>query len=133
MPFKPGKSPADVNKELSKKITTEIPNNIQMGLYSMYQVLSATADNYVPVDTTDLVKSKSFRIENLGAGQFRMTYGYYTEYARYLHESFDWSPRPVGAPGKRGTQWNPNAKPKWLDLAWQESGKKSVEAFKAKL
>jgi hypothetical protein len=132
MPFVKGKAPSDVNKRLSKMAEKTLPDNIKQGLYSMYQVLGSAADFFVPVDTTDLIKSKSFKITQSGF-KFTLTYGYYTEYAAYLHESFNWNPRPVGAPGKKGNQWNPNAKPKWLDLAWKQSGKDAIVSFKAKL
>lgn len=133
MPFKPGKSFENVNNALNRKISKDIPNNIGNGLFKVYQTLSATADKYVPIDTTDMIKSKRFQIIKSGQYSYTMTYGYYTEYAKYLHNSFDWSPRPVGAPGKRGNQWNPNAKPEWLNLAWKESGQKAMKLFEGAL
>jgi len=133
MPFVKGKTPSDVNKKLSKMAEKTLPDNIKKGLYSMYQVLGSTADKYVPVDTWDLVKSRDFKITQ-GGSKFTLTYGYYTEYAAWLHESFNWSNRP---PGKRGKpishDWNPKGSPKWMDKAWREGGSYAIKKFSEKL
>lgn len=94
----------------------------------MYATLSGTADYYVPVDTSDLVKSRTSRIRQEGT-DWRMTYGYYTGYAQYLHESTNWQPKPPGSPGKPNGGYNPNAKPGWLNLAWDESGDEARRVF----
>lgn len=128
MPFKSGKSPTDVAKKLNKTLTQDLPLDIEKGLFSMYTILSGTADYYVPVDTSALVQSRTSRIRKAG-DNYRLTYGYYTEYAQYLHESRNWEPKPPGTPGKPNGGYNPNAKPGWLNLAWNEAGDEARKAF----
>tara|TARA_S200002703_G_scaffold90114_1_gene77743 strand:+ start:2161 stop:2565 length:405 start_codon:yes stop_codon:yes gene_type:complete len=128
MPFKQGKSPADMSRKIKKILETELPANIEKGLYSMYTILGGKADYYTPVDTTNLVQSRTYRISNTGDG-WRMTYGYYTDYAAALHNGANWQPKPPGTPGKTNGGYNPNAKPGWMTIAWNEQGENAIKAF----
>ena len=130
MPFKVGKAPSDMTRKLDQILKQGLSKNVEAGLNAMYMVLSATADYYVPEDTTSLIMSRSFRIYPNGDG-WRLTYGYYTDYAYYLHEYQNWQPKPPGTPGKPNGSYNPNAKPDWLNIAWRESGQDAVNAFGA--
>jgi len=95
----------------------------------MYATLSGTADYYVPVDTAALVKSRTSRIRRDG-NEFKLTYGYYTNYAAYLHDNYDWKPKPPNTDGKKGGGYNPNARPDWLNIAWNEAGDDAMRVFK---
>lgn len=128
MPFKPGKSPSAVSSRLRFILESELPKDIERGLFTMYTTLSGAADFYVPVDTSTLVKSRTYRIRQEG-GKWRMTYGYYTDYAAALHERTDWQPKPPGTPGKPNGGYNPNAKPGWMNIAWNEVGDEAVRNF----
>ena len=128
MPFKPGKTPADVAKKINKALTVDLPANIERGLFSMYTELAGTADFYVPVDTSALVQSRSYRIRPSGDG-WQLTYGYYTDYAAALHERTDWQSKPPNTKGKKGGGYNENAKPNWMNIAWNEVGDGAVKLF----
>jgi len=133
MPFKANKSTVDLNKRLTSKVENALPHKIWLGLYKMYQVLGPIADKYVPIDTWDLIKSRDMRIEREG-DKFIMTYGYYKEYAVWLHESFNWSNRRPGERGKpKSHDWNPKGTPKWLDKAWREGGTHARKSFEGEL
>lgn len=128
MPFKAGKSPADVARKINKALTEDLPKDVERGLFTMYTILAGEADFYVPVDTSTLVKSRSYRVRDNGNG-WRMTYGYYTDYAAALHERTDWSPKPPNTAGKKGGGYNPNAVNNWMNVAWNEVGDDAVRAF----
>lgn len=132
MPFKAGKSPSDVNDRISKILKDELPKNIEAGLYGMYTVLGGTADFYAPVDTTALIKSRDRKIEQTTGG-WKLTYGYYTEYAAALHdpegELKGWKPKPPNTQGKKGGGYNPNAREGWMTIAWSESGEEAMKVF----
>jgi len=127
MPFKQGKSPADIARKINKALTVDLPKDVEKGLFTMYKHLASHADFYVPVDTTTLVKSRSYRIRDNGSG-WRLTYGYYTDYAAALHERTDWQPKPPPK-GEGGGGYNPDAKPNWMNIAWQEEGDQAVKLF----
>lgn len=128
MPFKAGKSPADVARKINKALTEDLPKDVERGLFTMYTHLASHADEYTPIDTGTLRKSRSYRIRNNGNG-WRLTYGYYTDYAAALHERTDWSPRPPNTPGKKGGGYNAEARPNWMNIAWQEEGEQAVRLF----
>lgn len=128
MPFKKGKSPADVAKRINKALTEDLPKDIESGLFAMYTILSGTADFYTPLDTGALRNSKSYRIRQNG-DKWVMTYGYYTDYAAALHERTDWTPKPAGTPSKPNGGYNPDAEPNWMNIAWNEVGDDAVKNF----
>lgn len=128
MPFKQGKSPADIARKINKALTVDLPKDVESGLFTMYTHLASHADFYVPVDTATLVKSRSYRVRNNGNG-WRLTYGYYTDYAAALHERTDWQPKPPPKGKDGGGGYNPNAKPNWMNIAWQEEGDQAVKLF----
>lgn len=128
MPFKQGKTPADIARKINKELTVELPKNIERGLVAMYNELAGTADFYVPIDTSALVQSRSYRIRPSG-DSWTLTYGYYTDYAAALHERTDWQPKPPDTKGKKGGGYNENAKPNWMNIAWNEVGDDAVRIF----
>lgn len=145
MPFKAGKSPADVARKINKALTEDLPKDVERGLFTMYTILAGEADFYVPVDTSTLVKSRSYRTRQTGE-KWHLTYGYYTDYALALH-----SPEPGGKmdgwkpmdPYEREWQtknaseftgngsggWNPSATQGWMNIAWNNVGDDAVRAF----
>lgn len=129
MPFKQGKTPGDVARKINKALTVDLPKDMERGLYTMYTHLAGTADFYVPVDTSDLVQSRSYRIRANESGGYTMTYGYYTDYAAALHERTDWQPKPPNTLGKKGGGYNPEAKPDWMNIAWSEAGHDAIKNF----
>ena len=100
----------------------------------MYTILSGTADFYAPVDTRNLIQSRTYRIRKT-VGAWRLTYGYYAtskkgyNYAAHLHETTGWEPKPPGTPGKPNGAYNPNAQPDWMNIAWNEAGDEALAAF----
>ena len=128
MPFKAGKSPADVALKVNKALTEDLPRDVERGLFTMYTILAGTADFYVPVDTSTLVKSRSYRIRKT-RNNWRLTYGYYTDYAAALHNKNNWLPRPPNEGGKKGGGYNPNAQFDWMNIAWNEVGDEAMIAM----
>lgn len=128
MPFKAGKSPADVARKINKALTEDLPKDVERGLFTMYTHLAGMADFYVPIDTGILVDSRSYRMRKNAEG-WRMTYGYYSDYAAALHERTDWKPKPPNTPGKKGGGYKPEARPNWMNIAWQEEGEQAVRLF----
>ncbi|QGZ13103.1 hypothetical protein [Alteromonas phage XX1924] len=128
MPFKQGKSPADVAKRINKALTQDLPKDIEKGLFTMYTHLAGTADFYVPIDTGALIKSRSHRIRKNGEG-WTLTYGYYTDYAAVLHNRNNWRPRLPNSKGKNGGGYNENARSQWMNVAWNEVGDEAKKLF----
>lgn len=145
MPFKPGKSPSDVSSRLRFILESELPKDIERGLFTMYTTLAGAADYYVPVDTATLVKSRTYRIRNEG-GKWRMAYGYYTDYAEALHSPTrggkmdgwkpvdpyerEWRSKSASEFVGGGTGgYNPNARQGWMNIAWNEVGDEAVRNF----
>lgn len=128
MPFKTGKTPADVARKINKALTQDLPKDVERGLFTMYTHLASHADECTPIDTGALRQSKSYRIRDNGNG-WRLTYGYYTDYAAALHERTDWKPKPPPKGEDGGGGYNPEAKPNWMNIAWQEEGEQAVRLF----
>lgn len=135
MPFKKGKSFDDINAKISRRFKEVLPAAIERGLYSMGFGLQAAANHYVPVDTSNLVNSARVTVEQSGE-TFRMTLGYYSNYAAALHspekgsKMDGWKPKPVPSPGKKTGGYNPQAKQDWMNVAWREDGPELLEDFK---
>jgi len=125
MPFKQGKTPAAVAKRVDIALTQALPKDLEAALYAMYTILGGTADYYVPVDTTMLVQSRTYRIRKMGQSWI-LTYGYYTDYAAALHENNNWLPAAPGIADKKGGGYNPNAQYDWMNLAWREAGDEAL-------
>jgi hypothetical protein len=120
-----------------------------VGEQCMTQILAGIQSNaqfYAPMDTGSLQNSTFRAVERLGDG-WRGRVGYTAEYAAYLHgdDAFTplWKPRKpedrsqrrhpeTGAvlPGKSGG-YNPNARPRWLERAAEESRDEIQRIIKA--
>lgn len=132
MPFK--KNFDSVNANIKKAFGEKLNRDIEAGLYSLGLDLGAESDHYVPVETADLVNSRTQRVEDSG-NMVTLTLGYYQTYAAALHSpkkgsKLDgWKPKPVPSPGKLTGGYNPNARQDWLNVAWRENGDKLLKDF----
>ena len=145
MPYKSGKSVADVNNKIDKFVNKEIPQKIESGLYSVATSLGGYADFYVPVDTNALMNSREHRVAKVGAN-FVATVGYYQKYAAALHspkpggKMDGWKPRTpeMRAEAKSAKNYtgrsiggfNINAKQGWLNIAWEWKGEELLKKFR---
>ena len=145
MPYKSGKSVADVNNKIDRFVNKEIPQKIEAGLYSVATSLGGNADFYVPVDTNALMNSREHRVAKVGAN-FVATVGYYQKYAAALHDpkpggKMDgWKPRTpeMRAEAKSAKNYtgrsiggfNINAKQGWLNIAWEWKGEELLKKFR---
>lgn len=132
MPFK--KNFDSVNANIKKAFGEKLNRDIEAGLYSLGLDLGAESDHYVPVETADLVNSRTQRVEDSG-NMVTLTLGYYQTYAAALHSpkkgsKLDgWKPKPVPSPGKLTGGYNPNARQGWLNVAWRDNGDKLLKDF----
>lgn len=132
MPFK--KNFDSVNANIKKAFGEKLNRDIEAGLYSLGLGLGAESDHYVPVETADLVNSRTQRVEDSG-NMVTLTLGYYQTYAAALHSpkkgsKLDgWKPKPVPSPGKLTGGYNPNARQGWLNVAWRDNGDKLLKDF----
>lgn len=132
MPFK--KNFDTVNANIKKAFGEKLNRDIEAGLYSLGLGLGAESDHYVPVETADLVNSRTQRVEDSG-NMVTLTLGYYQTYAAALHSpkkgsKLDgWKPKPVPSPGKLTGGYNPNARQGWLNVAWRDNGDKLLKDF----
>jgi hypothetical protein len=145
MPYKKGRSVADVNNKIDNFVNKEIPQKIEAGLYSVATSLGGYADFYVPVDTNALMNSREHRVAKVG-GNFVATVGYYQKYAAALHspkpggKMDGWKPRTPemraelksakNYTGRAIGGFNINAKQGWLNIAWEWKGEELLEKFR---
>jgi hypothetical protein len=134
MPFKSGKSPADLSASIKKRLLERLPKQIEKALYTMGNEMGAASDHYVPVDSANLVNSRALRVTQTADG-WRLTISYYGKQAGALHspktgsKMDGWKPKPPGSPGKPTGGYNPNAKQDWLNVAWREEGDRLIKEF----
>lgn len=107
-----------IQKNAKELIQGEIPKDIERALTAVGVVVGNKSLEYTPVEFSILVNSQ-YRIVKVKPNGYRVTVGYTQGYAAPLHERTDWSPRPPSQ--KLGPAWNPNAKPKFLTMAAEET------------
>jgi hypothetical protein len=145
MPYKKGRSVSDVNNKIDDFVNKEIPQKIEVGLYSVATSLGGYADFYVPVDTNALMNSREHKVSKVGAN-FVATVGYYQKYAAALHspkpggKMDGWKPRTPemraelksakNYTGRAIGGFNINAKQGWLNIAWKWKGEELLEKFR---
>lgn len=99
------------------------------------------ATNLTPVDLSTLINSQYMRIEKTEAG-WRGTVGYTARYAKWVHNApgtlmgqprahfgvtsnrsrvGPQKPKEFGGGSQTGKYWDPNAKPKFLKLGFEEN------------
>lgn len=134
MPFKSGKSITNVSRKIEKFAEETIPKRIRGALYNVATSLGNYADFYVPIDTANLVNSRSHSVSS-GKGIYTATVGYYTGYAGILHSPSpggkmdNWQPKPVPSPGKKTGGFNASATQGWLNIAWTQYGDEIMTNF----
>ena len=114
MPFKAGKSPSHASKNVKAELTQRTGTKLERALSSAMVALGNASDQYVPIDTYDLIQSRLINIIPVANG-LKATLGYYEDYAKYLYSDKSWRPRAAGSPGKRGSGVNSKARPRWID------------------
>lgn len=111
---------SDVNKRYRQEVG-KITTKQEQVVTAILIVIQSRAQFYTPQDTNALINSQYRQIiskdERMTVGRV----GYTQNYALALHERLGWKPRPPGTPGKRGGGYNPNARPKFLQLGYVES------------
>jgi len=117
MPFKPGKSPSNLVRNVGAKLEYMENTVTERALTTLGTVIGGKADFYVPVDTNALMNSREIRVRPVGGG-WRLTIGYYQDYAYFLHgdKSYKptWAPKPAGTLGKPTGGYNASATPGWI-------------------
>lgn len=98
----------------------QIPRRIERSLTSIGIVVGNKALERTPLDTSALINSQD-RLLYRTSTSYTMAIIYTQAYAAALHEREDWKPRPVGSPGKPDGGFNPNATPKFLTSAGDDS------------
>ena len=129
MPAKPGKSGADVKKAYNKFVGRMVGPKTEAAMAKVLSIGMTGAKELAPLEYGTLMNSAFRRIEK-SSGGFRGVAGFANgtsknkktgelfNYAFYLHEHTNWSPR---APDKKkGPAWNPNAKPKYLERGFTD-------------
>lgn len=123
MPFKQGKAPKDLSNRIDAKLEGVAGPELERALVIVAYELGARADFYVPIDTSALINSRAIKFTPEG-DSYRVTIGYYQNYAKYLHgnetNTPNWSPKPVGTAGKRTGGYNAQASAFWINRAAEE-------------
>lgn len=125
MPFKSGKSPKDLTSKVGKRLVKIQGKQTEKVLTHLAYRIGGNADFYVPTDTLALLNSREIKVKATEKG-YRATIGYYQSYAGYLHESTNWSPKPVGTAGKKTGAYNPNASARWIEKGVQDTDIKAT-------
>lgn len=112
------KQAQDIQRNAKKLAAETIPRNIERALTGVGIVVGNKALEYTPIEFSMLVNSQ-YRAVDAYPNRYSVRVGYTADYAAALHEREDWSPRPVE--DKKGPAWNPNAKPKFLTDAAEET------------
>ena len=114
MPFKSGKSPKDMIKNVGESLHKISGKMSEDTIESLAYQIGDQADYFVPIDTYDLLQSRKIVTIETTDG-WTAVIGYYEPYAQYLYdEDKTWQPRQAGANGKRGSGLNLNAESMWI-------------------
>ena len=128
MPFKPGKSPNDLNKRIRAELF-DISEKTESAVLNTGRAIAEAADNYVPIDTYELIQSRRVFVNSTPNG-YRCTIRYGDDgalkYAAVLHEWDGWNPRQAGDPSKRGSGLNLQATAHWLIRGYNETNVNAV-------
>lgn len=104
-----------------KTFSKKVGQASERALTAIAAVVISRAKYYVPIDTAALINSDFRQVTTEPTG-LRLTIGFVQDYALALHERLDWQPRLPGVGGKPATSgYNPNARPKFLQLGVEES------------
>lgn len=118
MPAKPGKSAKDVNRAYSVFVGGMTGPKTKAAITKVMVVGMTYAKDHAPVEYSTLINSAYRRTEG-SAPDFMGVCGFAGgasdkgfNYALYLHEKKNWSPRSPNR--KSGPAWNPNATSNYL-------------------
>lgn len=107
-----------IERNVRQVMRQKIPQRINRALTGVGVVVGNKSLEYTPVEFSMLVNSQYRRLDAY-PNRYTVSVGYTAEYAAALHNRTDWSPR---APeNKQGPAWNPNASPKFLLRAADET------------
>lgn len=119
MPAKPGGAPSDVKRNYAQVVGRMTGPKTEAAMAKVLSIGITGAKELAPLEYGTLMNSAFRRIEKtptgiLGVAGFAggMTQDGFN-YAYYLHENTNWSPRRPE--NKKGPAWNPDAEPKFLE------------------
>ncbi len=98
------------------KVYKKIDENARRAAVAVGTSAGARADEKAPIEFGTLINSRYLDVSEQ-SDVWRLRVGYMPEYAAYLHNNTNWSPRPPNM--KKGNAWNPNAGPYWLRDAFE--------------
>lgn len=100
------------------KVTLKIKDRASSSVAKIAIRGAARSDERAPIEFGDLLDSRFIRFED-SPSAVRAVVGYTVDYSYWLNQFENWNPRPPEL--KAGNQWNPNAKPHFLDYYGFES------------
>lgn len=115
-----------------KLIRHEIPRRTERALVAIGAVVANKAGEYTPLHTSTLINSQDRQLSRTSTA-YTMSILYTAGYAAALHERTDWKPRPVGVGGKKDGGYNPNATPKFLTRAGDETRSTQISIIKGEM
>ena len=147
MPFKAGKSPKDAADNVGNKLLEIAGDRTRASLAAVAYAVGGNADFYVPVDTNELMNSRSVRVRKTESG-WKAVISYGTSYAAALHGTATYSPlwKPVNPLEREWRQrsaknyvgngtggYNPSAKPGWIFRGVEDTDINGILKEKMKL
>ncbi|AZU97933.1 hypothetical protein [Vibrio phage LP.1] len=115
MPARPGKTPRHVKQEYAEFVGRMTGPRTKAAIAKVLSIGMTGAKQYAPLEYGTLMNSAFRRIEG-SRMNWRGIAGFTVYYSFYLHQRMDWNPRPPDK--KAGPAWNPNARPKFLELGF---------------
>lgn len=111
-----------IQRNTRQLMRQRIPRNIERALTGVGIVVANKAQEYTPVEYGLLINSQYRRVDAY-ANRYTVSIGYTQDYAVYLHGTKTYSPlwKPREPGKKEGPAWNPDAKPRFLDRAGDET------------
>ena len=126
MPFKPGHSFTEVNRNLDG-ISNKIDNMVGRGIYVAATIGAGHAKTLTPVDTSNLINSQYISVNPYGNG-WRGEVSYTANYAAAVHVkpgTLKGRPRPKN----RGLYWSPSGEPHFLTKGFEQNAVEIRTAF----
>ena len=123
MPAKNGKGGTQLKRKYSVFVGKMAGPKTESAMAKVLSIGMTGAKELAPLEYGTLMNSAFRRIEKTPAGIMGVA-GFTVNYAIYLHQNPNWSPRPVNM--KKGPSWNPNASPKFLERGFTDPGQKAL-------
>ena len=108
---------SEIKRNAANTIRNKIPLNIEKALTGVGVVVANKAQEYTPIEYSNLINSQYHTVEQSTNG-YRAVVVYVANYAAALHNRIDWSPRKPEF--KAGPAWNPRATHHFLTRAAKE-------------